>query len=70
MTTSNLNISAVVLLALLLFNILCIPAADAGFGEWQLRNPSGTSIDIHALTYGKGRYVGYKGKPMVSNLHN
>jgi hypothetical protein len=42
----------------LLCCISFIPAeSSAGFGKWQLRNPSSPSIFIQSLAYGKGTYV-------------
>lgn len=59
-TFDPVKVKRLFLLALLVFIIACFanPVA-AGFGEWKLRNPSGTSIHIQGLAYGKGVYVGY-----------
>jgi hypothetical protein len=48
---------------------VCAPT-DAFAGEWQLRNPSGQSISVKSMAYGKGKYVAFGDVGLVysSNL--
>lgn len=48
------------LIAVMIFNVQLAPnITHAGFGEWQLRNPSELSIHIQSLAYGNGQYVAF-----------